>query len=86
MASFPRAPQGPTYKLLPIWLVLLALLPRLSTERVSPSVWSVVHGHVGSPEAVDARQPPGCRTNSSSWAACLAGVGGLASGPSSVSG
>lgn len=47
----PRLPalQEPVYKLLPIWFVLL---PRQSTKRVCPSVWPVVHGHVGSPEAM----------------------------------
>lgn len=45
----PPALQEPVYKLLPIWFVLL---PRQSTKRVCPSAWPVVHGHVGSPEAM----------------------------------
>lgn len=53
MASFPPTLQETVYKLLPTCFVLLALLARLSTERVSSSVWSVVHGHVGSSEAMD---------------------------------
>lgn len=53
MASFPPPLQEPVYKLLPTCFVLLALLARLSTKRVSPSVWSVVHEHAGSSEAMD---------------------------------
>lgn len=45
------------------------MLPRLSAERVSPSAWSAVHGHVGS------------SSTSSSWAARLAGVGGWVLAP-----
>lgn len=71
------------YKLLPIWFVLL---PKQSIKRVCPSVWPVVHGHVGSSEAMGSQAASWLRTTASSWAARLAGAGGRGSGPISVAG
>lgn len=54
MAPFPPALPG-TFVQVAAHLVCLvgSLLSGLSTGHVSPSVWSVIHDHAGSPEATD---------------------------------